>query len=132
MSSKKILYVEDDPDDRDMLLLAISESNHGDRLVFAKNGLEAMGYLKQSADKSDLPCVVVLDLNMPYMDGRETFQQMKEDPFLQNLNVVILTSSRNPQDQAYFENLGVEFFCKPEDFSILKCIALRLVHVCDG
>ena len=130
---RKILYVDDDPDDREMFELALSSSADAGDLVFATNGLEAINYLKATVERdSDLPCIVVLDINMPYLDGRETYHQMLEDDTLRSLDVAILTSSKNPEDQNYFERFGVEYFVKPVDFSLLKKIAHHLVEVCNS
>src|SRR5690349_9110239 len=97
MARKIILYVDDDEDDRDLLSDAVLNQDPQTQFDEAKNGLEAIKYLSDTMQTgSILPCVIVLDLNMPFMDGRETFEKLKADPMLAHVPVVILTTSPSP------------------------------------
>jgi len=130
MCSKTILFVEDDEDDRDLLSMAIQEINASAKLVFMENGLRALEYLNGVKQASQLPCLIVLDLNMPFLDGKETYQKIKEDLQLDEVPVVIFTSSSNPNDRELFSRQGVEFITKPDNFSMMNTIVVHMLDLC--
>jgi two-component system response regulator len=126
---KTILYVDDDEDDRELFSEAIKNVYPGINLVFAENGLKAISYLdtvKQPGE--NMPGLIVLDLNMPYLDGRKTFEKIKTKPGLEKIPVVIFTSSQNPNDKNFFQEAGVELISKPYDFSFMHDIAQRMLE----
>jgi CheY-like chemotaxis protein len=98
---KSILYVDDDPDDREFLYNAIKNINPDIEVILAENGLEAMEYLKSIQANKDLPGLIVLDLNMPLLDGRETLKRIKDDPALSSLKVVVFTTGENPNEKRH-------------------------------
>lgn len=130
-NEKTILYVDDDDDDRELFAEMIKEKYPGLNLVLAENGLKAIDYL-QSVDQpeKELPCLIVLDLNMPFLDGKKTFEKIKTNSVFKNIPVVIFTSSHNPHDKNFFNNAGIEFITKPDDFSKMPAIAQRMMHHC--
>jgi len=133
MARKIILYVDDDADDRDLLSDAVLSQDPQTQLAEAKNGLEAINYLIATVQSGGtLPCVIVLDLNMPFMDGRETFEKLKADPVLTKVPVVILTTSPSPHDKAYFDKKGIELMIKPNHISYLDPIARSILQYCIG
>lgn len=128
---KTILYVDDDEDDRELFSEAIKNAYPGINLVFAENGLKAINYLDAvNQPEENLPGLIVLDLNMPYLDGRGTFEKIKTKPGLENIPVVIFTSSQNPNDKNFFQEAGVELISKPYDFSFMHGIAERMLEYC--
>jgi CheY-like chemotaxis protein len=129
--NRTILYVDDDEDDRYMLAEAIKEVDPSINIVLAENGLRAVEYLNEKKD-SPLPCLIVLDLNMPFLNGRETYNKIRNELKLETLPVIIFTSSHNPNDKILFTNLGVEFVTKPDDFRHLNKIVKHMVDVCNG
>src|SRR5689334_15571811 len=115
---KTILCVDDDPDDRWLLTDAITRAEPGMRIVEAENGLKALDYLQvRKSDSAALPCLIILDINMPFLDGKETLSRIKADPALQQVPVVIFTSSENPADKKLFNRQGVTLLTKPYDIS---------------
>ncbi|HEX8315123.1 MAG TPA: response regulator [Flavisolibacter sp.] len=132
MSSKKvILYVDDDADDREFLLDAINKADPEVKVVMAENGLEALHYLDRVKDSEQiLPSLIVLDINMPYLDGWETFSRLQKDAALQAVPVIIFSSSEKPDDKAMFNREGIEFFTKPSDISHFRSIVTHFVQVC--
>lgn len=127
----KILYVDDDIDDREFFREAMKEVNASAELVSAKNGLEALDYLKTTPHADNkLPCVIVLDINMPFLDGKQTFERLREDLRLKNIPVVVLTSSHRPGDQQYFHSRGVELIHKPTSAVYLENIVRKVLAKC--
>jgi two-component system response regulator len=117
-----ILLVEDNPDDEALTLRAFSKNNIRNPVVVARNGAEALDYLFASGDYAgrdvaDLPQVVLLDLKLPKVDGLEVLREIKSDPRLRELPVVVLTSSREHADLVRAYELGANaYVVKPVDF----------------
>jgi CheY-like chemotaxis protein len=99
----KILYVDDDNDD--CIFLAESFANTETNLVCACGGEEAISYLN-SINSESLPSLIILDLNMPKWDGRQTLCYIKAHPSLSSIPVVILSTSNNKTDQEVCVRLG--------------------------
>ena len=118
---KRILLVEDSEQDVELTLAALKEAHLANEVDVARDGAEALDYLYcrgAFADRPDeLPVFVLLDLKMPKLDGIDVLRQMKGDPLLKNVPVVILTSSREEQDLVQSYKLGVNaYVVKPVDF----------------
>lgn len=128
---KRILYVDDDEDDRVIMAATVERENPNVEVVLAENGLEALKWLKLAQDTgSRLPCLIVLDLNMPFLDGHETFQRLRQDLGLQKVPVIVFSSSENPGDKALFTALGIEFITKPNSIANMSDIVNHMISVC--
>jgi CheY-like chemotaxis protein len=127
---KFILHIDDDPDDREMLSEALHDLNTSVTLVGKENGLAGLEYLWEVRSQGKLPCLVVLDINMPFMDGRQTLAKIRESSSLNRLQVLVYTSSNSPHDQAYFTERGVPFITKPATLSKLGIIAEKIIAYC--
>lgn len=96
-----ILLVEDNPDDVELTLEALSQTKLANRVVVVEDGVEAMAYLKREgkyAEVATRPSLILLDLNMPRKDGREVLEEIKRDSELSTIPVVILTTSQAEED----------------------------------
>lgn len=122
MSQKDILLVEDNPDDVELTRIAFVEAKIANNLVVASDGVEALDYLfargkHADRDPDDLPSIVLLDLNLPKVDGREVLQAIRADERTKSLPVVVLTTSTEPFDVEASYALGVNSYIrKPVDF----------------
>ncbi len=128
---KSILYVDDDPDDREFLFNAIKNINPDIEVILADNGLAALDYLKNIKNKKDLPGLIVLDLNMPLLDGRETLKRIKDDPMLSSLKIVVFTTGENPNEKQSFNELGIQYISKPFNIQFLHSIANQMIEICE-
>jgi CheY-like chemotaxis protein len=128
-SQKRILYVDDDADDRKFLSEAIKEVNPQVEVIEAENGLEALEYL-DAIKTAQLPCLIVLDINMPLLDGKETFERIRKNSVFNAIPVVILSSSEKPGDKIFFNKQGADYFTKPTSISYLSTIASHIIDVC--
>ncbi len=98
----EILLVEDNPGDVRLTQEAMKEGKMRNNLSVARDGVEAMAFLRQEGEFKDVPRpdVVLLDLNLPKKDGREVLAEIKADPELRRIPVVVLTSSKADEDIA--------------------------------
>lgn len=121
MNLKRILLVEDNENDVELMLSALSDHNLANEVVVTRDGSEALDYLFSRGGYKlrtpGNPLVVLLDLKMPKVDGLQVLQQIKADAGLKNVPVVMLTSSREEQDLVKSYHLGVNaYVVKPVDF----------------
>jgi CheY-like chemotaxis protein len=124
-----ILVVEDDADDRVLLADAFNESGVPVSLDFVTDGVEAMAWLERHDAQPDLrlPDLLLLDLNMPRMDGRETLRAIREHERLRHLPVIILTTSRAELDIRLSYQLGANsYVTKPRRFDELIAVLRSL------
>lgn len=119
---KEILLVEDNPDDVELTRLAFDEAKIANQLAVVGDGAEALDYLFargrfSDRDPADLPSLVLLDLNLPKVDGREVLQAIRANEATRSLPVVVLTTSTEPFDVEATYALGVNSYIqKPVDF----------------
>lgn len=118
---KTILLVEDNPKDVELTIEALTEHNLANRVVVARDGVEAMEYLRYEGKFKDRnkenPAVILLDIKMPRMDGIEVLNCIRNDQKLKTLPVVILTTSREEPDLKKCYELGVNaYVVKPVNF----------------
>lgn len=127
-----ILVADDDADDRLMISDALHQNRLANDLNFVEDGEALMDYLHhrgkyEDAQKFPRPGLVLLDLNMPKKDGREALKEIKEDPKLRGIPVVVLTTSKAEEDIYRTYNLGVNsFIMKPVTFESLVTITKDL------
>ena len=123
--SINLLIADDDPDDRMMTQAALEESYLLNSLYFVENGQELMDFLKRRGKYTDpatspRPDLILLDLNMPRKDGREALMEIKADPDLRAVPIIVLTTSKSEQDILKSYDLGVNcFISKPVLFEEL-------------
>ena len=122
-SDKWILLIEDNPDDRELTLLAFKEAKILNKIIVCHDGEEALDYLFATGvhagrDTSKMPQIILLDLKLPKVDGFEVLKRMRTDPRTQLLPVVVLTTSKESADVADSYRLGANSYVrKPVDFS---------------
>jgi chemotaxis family two-component system response regulator Rcp1 len=111
------LLIEDNPADVALLKIALTESSHTVQLQVAHDGLEGLSLLRQqdSSGKPDSPDLVLLDLNLPKLDGHSVLADIKSDPALRHMPVVILSASTNPDDIVRSYQLGANAYIHKSD-----------------
>jgi len=118
---RAILLAEDDVRDVEMTLLALKEHNLANRVVVVRDGVEALDYLRcagsHAGREPGLPAVLLLDVKMPRKNGLQVLREIRADPGLKALPVVMLTSSREAPDlQAAYELGANSYVVKPVGF----------------
>jgi CheY-like chemotaxis protein len=124
-----VLCVDDDPDDRELIRDAIFKVDPSYTVAHATNGKEALEYLHRAAE-TELPCLIILDVNMPIMNGKEALVEMKKIKKLEVVPIVIFSTSNHPSDLAFCKRHGVEHVMKPANFNQITSEAERLLQHC--
>ncbi len=137
--SISILIADDDEDDRLMAKEALDECRLVNRVDFVEDGVELLAYLRHQgpyADKAKAPRpgLIILDLNMPKMDGREALREIKADPALRRIPIVVMTTSKAEEDIYRSYDLGVNsFITKPVTFdglvTVMRAIGVYWVEI---
>ena len=118
-----ILMADDDEDDRELTREAMSDARLANEMRFVVDGQELMDYLRRegaygNGAEAPEPGIILLDLNMPKKDGREALAEIKSDPALRHIPIVVLTTSKAEEDIFRTYGLGVNsFITKPVTFA---------------
>lgn len=115
----EILLVEDNPGDVELVKEALSDSKMRNEMHVAMDGVEALKFLKRQGEHAEAECpdLILLDLNLPKKSGREVLHEIKSDPELKFIPVVVLTSSKAEEDVIKSYNLHANcYITKPVDF----------------
>ena len=118
LAAVTILLVEDSPTDAELTRKALTRERPGARIVDARDGVEALAYLRKEPgyEESPEPDLILLDLNMPRMDGRELLRIVKNDSRLRQIPVVVLTTSSEAEDIRSAYSAGSNaYVVKPHD-----------------
>ncbi|AMV26857.1 Response regulator rcp1 [Gemmata sp. SH-PL17] len=127
-----ILMADDDPDDRQLTREAFEENHLANDLRFVEDGEELLDYLNQRGKfagegAAPLPGLILLDLNMPRKDGREALQEIKANPRLRNIRVVVMTTSKAEEDVLRSYDLSAaSYITKPVTFERLVDVVRTL------
>jgi CheY-like chemotaxis protein len=125
-----IFYMDDDADDLQFLRDAFHSFDNRCEVLTAENGEDGFKELLRLKSEQNLPSLIVLDINMPRMDGRQTFQHICEDEILCQIPVAIFSTSATPRDKAFFQGKNVQYMIKPVTFSLFKEVAGILLAYC--
>jgi CheY-like chemotaxis protein len=133
MPTKNILLVEDNPDDRELMKLAFAQGEISHNLIVVADGIEALNYLQRQAvnyrgttesrelNSGVMPALVMLDLNLPRINGIEVLKRIRADSYTRIIPVVIISSSNEPQDliDSYINGCN-SYIRKPIHFTQLQ------------
>ncbi len=139
VNSITILIADDDADDRMMAREALEECRLANEVHFVEDGVELLAYLRRQGRYADpksspRPGLILLDLNMPKMDGREALREIKSDPVLRRTPIVVMTTSKAEEDIYRTYDLGVSsYVTKPVSFDglveVMKAIGRYWIDI---
>jgi len=127
MSQHTILWADDDYDDLQMMQEILTQKNEDFKIVEVHNGREALEYLEQS---TNLPCLIILDINMPVLDGKETLSILKNTGKYKDIPIVVFTTSESELDKIYCKRFNTEMVTKPPTFTTLSAALDKLLKFC--
>ena len=121
-----ILIVDDDPDDIFLLSNALMSKDPSIKIVEAYDGEAALALLEDMIESVELPNLIIVDINMPVMDGREFLSIIKNKPETKNIRSVMYTTSVNLFDKVHCQSLNTELIVKPSSTDKLNKLAFKL------
>lgn len=131
MPPKYFLYADDDYDDRQNLTDMVASIDQDLKIICVENGIEVINYLSSLEERDVLPCFILLDINMPVMDGFKTLELLKSKNFLKSVPVILFTTSSHSRDKELGRRLGAEeFISKPFSQQGIEDITRRFANFC--
>ena len=127
MSINTILWADDDYDDLQLMREVLAKKDKDFKIVEVHNGKEALDYLEKGRD---LPCLIILDINMPVLDGKETLSILKTTETYKDIPVVVFTTSESELDKLYCSRFNTEMVTKPPTFTTLSTAMDKLLNFC--
>jgi CheY-like chemotaxis protein len=125
-----VLYADDDPDDLQLVKEAFCQYSHNVEVVTAADGVEAISYLGSLKPYDPTPCLIILDINMPRMNGKETLMRLRSLPRFEEVPVVLFTTSSMLQDLDFAHHYKAGFVTKPIDMQQMDRVAERFLEHC--
>ena len=127
-----VLLVEDDADDVLLIRDAFSAKINV-KLIHEKNGFEALTYLKELKAKTALlPCLIIMDINMPKLNGKQLLSILKDDNDFQSIPMIVFTTSSDNTDKEYCSNFDVPMITKPFDIDSFNETARQFLSYCQA
>lgn len=130
MEKRHILWADDDMDDLMLMRHVLQDLDREYNIKEVSNGREALDYLEASKKADELPCLIILDMNMPVLNGKETLSLIKKDETLKDIPLVFFTTSNSELDKMYCKRFDVEMITKPPQYNNLKDAVKRLLEYC--
>jgi CheY-like chemotaxis protein len=130
IATKNIFLAEDDIDDQEFLKDALESLDHSIRVDIANTGEKALNYLDTISDE-ELPCLVILDYNLPQISGFELLKHLNTTPRFNKITKVVWSTSNSPYYQETCLASGAKaYFIKPSDMSGIKKLAEKMLELC--
>lgn len=125
-----VLYADDDEDDLQLVQEAFSRYSLNVEVVTAKDGSEAISYLKNLSEFDPTPCLILLDINMPRMSGKETLIMLRQFHRFEAVPVILFTTSSLPMDKAFAARYKAGFVTKPINLRQMDVITGQFIDHC--
>jgi CheY-like chemotaxis protein len=126
-----ILYADNDEDDIYLMKETLQAVNIHKKLVCVSDGFAAIQYLQEVKEGDTYPSIIVLDMHMPRLNGKETLQLLKTDDMYRLIPVIILSTDSLENDQEFFKQLNTEVILKPFYYNAWVDVVNKLCSYCD-
>ena len=125
-----VFYADDDLDDLELVKDAFAQYAKDVEVLTATDGSKALSYLSNLKKYDTIPCLIILDVNMPVIDGKETLLRLRELEHFQEVPVVLFTTSSQPIDKSFAQRYNAGFITKPIDVKQMEFIADKFIDHC--
>ena len=125
-----VFYADDDLDDLELVKDAFAQYSKNVEVLTATDGSKALSYLSNLKKYDTLPCLIILDVNMPIINGKETLLRLREIEHFQDVPVVLFTTSSQPMDKSFAKKYNAGFITKPIDVKQMEVIADQFIEHC--
>jgi CheY-like chemotaxis protein len=127
-----VFYADDDTDDLELVEDAFNRFTNNVEVVTAKDGVQALSYLKSLNEyTTPIPCLIILDINMPMLSGRDVLKRIKDMPHISSVPVVLFSTSSSPLDKEFAKKYNAGFITKPLDVSQMQVITEMFIDHCN-
>jgi CheY-like chemotaxis protein len=130
MISRYVIFADDDADDMELITGFLKEFDNQLRVFEFKDGKEVITFLDGSARGGQPPLLIILDVNMPRLNGKETLATIRRHPVYRHVPVVLYTTSNNESDLLYCKQLDASFINKPNGYDGVRQVAKMLAEFC--
>jgi CheY-like chemotaxis protein len=132
LKNHTVLWADDDLDDLLIMRETLERLDGEHHVVETCNGQEVLAYLDAISNPSDYPCLIILDINMPVLNGRDTLAAIRREAKYNDIPVVMFTTSSSERDQVFCNQLRAKLYTKPSTLSEYeKILAVLLTHCSD-
>jgi CheY-like chemotaxis protein len=125
-----VFYADDDIDDLELVQDAFGRYTNNVEVITAKDGVQALTYLQSLQEPAPAPCLIILDINMPLLNGKDVLKKIKEIPPLASVPVVLFTTSSSPLDKEFAKKYNAGFITKPLDVAQMEIITDLFIDHC--
>lgn len=125
-----VLCADDDTDDLELVQEAFARYSNNVEVVTTKDGIQTCAYLESLSENDPAPCLIILDVNMPLMNGKEVLKKIRTYPRFESTPVVLFTTSSLPQDYDFAKKHHAGFVTKPLDVSQMEVITELFIDHC--
>jgi len=125
-----VFYADDDTDDLELVQDAFGRYTNNVEVVTVRDGMQAISYLQSLNEYSAAPCLIILDINMPLLNGKDVLRKIKEMPPLASVPVILFTTSSSPLDKEFAKKFNAGFVTKPLDVSQMEIITDLFIDHC--
>ena len=125
-----VIYADDDQDDLDLVQEAFTQYSKNVEVVPFKDGTSALSYLQRLSPVDPTPCLIILDINMPVLNGKEALVRLRQMDRFTEVPVVLFTTSSQPLDKSFAERYNAGFVTKPLDVRQMEVITDQFIDHC--
>ena len=125
-----VVYADDDPDDIELVEDAFKQFANNVEVITFSDGSQALSYLKSLTEADPFPCLVILDINMPVLNGKETLIRLRQVEKFADVPVVLFTTSSMPLDKSFAERYKAGFITKPLGYEQMEVITKEFIDHC--
>ena len=130
MNNRYIIFADDDADDLELITGFFKQYNRNTKVLEFKDGKEVIKFLDDLTSSSSPPLLIVLDINMPRLNGRETLIAIRKNKKYDSIPIVIYTTTINPSEESYYSNLGASCVSKSTSIEGVRQTAKILAEFC--
>lgn len=125
-----VFYADDDTDDLELVQEAFDKYTNNVQVITAKDGVQALSYLQSLNERTPTPCLIILDINMPLLNGKDVLRRIKELQPLASVPVVLFSTSSSALDKEFAIKYNAGFVTKPLDVSQMEIITELFIDHC--